>query len=136
MGRYAGANCMSYALNRRRWMLPVGWEEFESNWFDTDPMELVETMASQFNLKLVAPDEMTKNKEYIAFRYEIGYDEDEDVQYVGDFHFMKRHKTGHWTHKRGSLPVEGVSQKFVFADVWTNGNYLYNSELYLFEVLG
>jgi hypothetical protein len=117
-------------------MLPVGWYDFESEWHDTDPMELVETMASQFNLKLVAPDEMTKNKEYIAFRYEIAYDEEDDTTYIGDFHFIKRHKTGHWTHKRGSLPVEGVSQKFVLADEWTNGFYLYNSELYLFEVLG
>lgn len=136
MGRYARANCMSYALNRKRWMIPVGWSDFENEWEDMSPEYLVETMCDQFNLKLVAPNDMTKNKEYIAFRYEIGYDDEDEVPFIGDFHFMKRHKTGHWTHKRGSLPVEGISQREVLADEWSNGNYTYNSELYLFEVLG
>lgn len=135
MGRYKRANCMSYALNRKPWMIPVGWQDFESMWEDSNPEDLINTMASQFNLRLVAPKQMEKNKEYIAFRYEMGYDEDEGVSYIGDFHFMKRHKTGHWTHKRGSLPVEGISQREVLADEWSNGNYTYNSDLYLFEVL-
>ena len=136
MGRFQRANCMSYALNRKRWMIPVGWADFESNWGDTNPEDMVNTMAFQFNLKRVSQHEMTKGKEYIAFRYEVCYDGEDEVDYVGDFHFIKRHKTGHWTHKRGSYAVEGISQAAVFADEWYNGDYTYNSDLYLFEVLG
>lgn len=129
--RKRSANCMGYALNRKKWMLPSGWDDFASGWHDEN--EMIESLIDQFGLVPIDRDQMVLGKEYVAFRYEIIDDED-GVAYIDDFHFMKRHKTGHWTHKRGSLPVEGISQKVVFSDVWVNGTYEYNSEMYLFEV--
>lgn len=126
------ANCMGYALNRKKWMLPSGWEDFADGWASEDGV--IDSLINQFDLKPVRQHDMVLGKEYVAFRYEIRDDESGDVV-IDDFHFMKRHKTGHWTHKRGSLPVEGISQKVVFSDVWVNGTYEYNSDIYLFEVL-
>jgi hypothetical protein len=125
------ANCMGYALNRKKWMLPSGWDEFADGWTSEDGV--IDSLINQFNLKPVRQNDMVLGKEYVAFRYEIKDDEDGDT-IIDDFHFMKRHKTGHWTHKRGSLEVEGISQKVVFGDVWVNGTYEYNSDIYLFEV--
>jgi hypothetical protein len=124
------ANCMGYALNRKQWMLPMGWDDFADGW--NDESEIIDGLINQFNLIPVRRHEMVRGREYVAFRYEI-LDDEEDCK-VDDFHFMKRHKTGHWTHKPGSLPVEGVSEKVVFSDVWVNSRYLYNSDIYLFEV--
>lgn len=126
------SNCMGYALNRKQWMLPIGWDEFADGWESED--RVIGQLMNQFKLKLVSRHEMVRGKEYVAFRYEIIDDEDGEAV-IDDFHFIKRHKTGHWTHKPGSLPVEGIAQKDVFGEVWLNGNYEYNSEIYLFEVI-
>lgn len=123
-------NCMAHALNRRVWMLPRNWDDFAEGW--TDEYEVIEGLIEQFKLKPVSRHQMVRGKEYVAFRYEI-LDDGWEAR-IDDFHFMKRHKTGHWTHKPGSLSVEGVSEKVVFGDVWVNGNFEYNSDIYLFEV--
>jgi hypothetical protein len=125
-GRYN--NCMAYALGRKTWMVPKGWYQFaESQDYDAE-WNIIENLQSMFNLKLIKREDMVLGKEYIAFRYEYdGYE-------IGDFHFIKRHKTGHWTHKAGGNPVKGISEKVVFADTWSLYND-YNSDLYLFEVL-
>lgn len=123
-------NCMGYALNRKKWMLPLAWDDFADGWIDES--EVIDGLTRQFNLKPVSRDQMVRGKEYVAFRYEIIDDEWETR--IDDFHFMKRHKTGHWTHKRGNYDAEGVSERIVFSDVWVNGTYNYNSEIFLFEV--
>lgn len=123
-------NCMAYALNRKTWMLPRGWHQFtESQDYEAE-WNMIENLQSMFNLKLIERKDMVLGKEYIAFRYEQDHFNGE----IGDFHFIKRHKTGHWTHKAGRSPVKGISEKVVFADAWRLYNN-YNSDLYLFEVL-
>lgn len=132
-------NCMAYALGRKHWMLPKAWDEFAQGYMDEDTM--IGYLIEQFNLTPVTRDQMVRGKEYVAFRYEAEVEvEDPDYegeityQPAGDFHFMKRHKTGHWTHKRGSLEIQGIPERVVFSDVWQNGCYNYDSHLYLFEV--
>jgi hypothetical protein len=131
MGKYTNRNnCMAYALGRSNWMIPKFWRLYEDTQDSDDYVLMVDTMEKMFNLKRVERHDMSLGKEYIAFRVE---------QYqgngVGDFHFMKRHKTGHWTHKMGSRPVAGVSEKFVFSDSWGNQYHNYDSEIVLFEKL-
>lgn len=132
-------NCMAYALGRKHWMLPKEFDAFAQGYLDEDTM--VGYLIEQFNLKPVLRHQMVRGKEYVAFRYETeveiedpDYEDEITYQPAGDFHFMKRHKTGHWTHKRGSLDIEGISERMVFSDVWQNGCYNYDSHLYLFEV--
>ncbi len=110
------ANCFGYALGYNHWL-----------GFDSDYCDAADELMSRFpNLCPVSKDEMVLGKEYIAFRY--GRE---------DFHFMKRGKKGHWTHKPGCYPVETISTKDVFAAEWSNEDGdIYNSRIYLFEIVG
>jgi hypothetical protein len=124
-------NCMAYALGRATWMLPRYWEAFAATDEPSIEWKMIKRMEKDFNLKPVTKEEMVLGKEYIAFR--IAWYPNGDVD---DFHFIKRHKTGHWTHKQGGHPVKGISQKIVFSDVWRAfGNINYTGTIYLFEVL-
>lgn len=110
--KWSNANCYGYAVNSNEWLRFV-----DRNWSSLFIDHLYER-----GYKLTKRSEMTLGKEYIAFRY--GSD---------DFHFMKRSPSGHWSHKRGSLRPETLSEKQVFSDVWVNGGVHYNSSIYLFE---
>lgn len=129
MGRFGSHNnCMSYALNRKVWAIPKGWRIFNDEPSRENLHYLIKNFETVYGLKPVSREEMVLGKEYIAFRYEQdGYD------IIDDFHFAVRHKSGHWTHKMGSKPVEGVSEKIIFADEWAFGHHYYNSKIYLFE---
>ena len=59
------------------------------------------------NLKELKADEYA-----IAFR--IG-------QEVDDFHYCKRSKNGHWTHKMGGQPIERITKAQVFSPRWCDG---------------
>jgi len=131
MAKYTNRNnCMAYAVGRSNWMIPKYWRTYEETSDYDDFWRMVETMARQFNFKLTSRNQMELGKEYVAFRVE----EYEDGS-IGDFHFMKRHKTGHWTHKMGGRSVEGISEKYVFSDVWSTSWHDYNGDLILFEKL-
>ena len=122
-------NCMGYALNRSRWMEPRDYEGFAEGLIDE--YEIILGLEKQFRMKQVSRDQMVRGKEYVAFRYErFG-----DADCPGDFHFMKRHKTGHWTHKLGGTGIYGIGERKVFSPLWKNGPYTYDSEMILFEVL-
>jgi hypothetical protein len=129
MGVYGrGNNCMAYALGRKNWMLPLGWRALKNKPIERIEEHMATMLGKTFNLKMVSREDMVLGKEYIAFR--IAYDGYEDAD---DFHFMKRHVSGHWTHKMGSQPVKGISEKVVFSDMWKFGT-IYNGRIYLFEV--
>ena len=122
-------NCMGYVMNRQAWMLPQGYDDFAEGLIDED--QIVFDLEKQFRMKQVSRDQMVRGKEYVAFRYErFG-----DANAPGDFHFMKRHKTGHWTHKIGGTGIYGIGERKVFSPLWKNGPYTYDSEMILFEVL-
>lgn len=131
-GKYA--NCMGYALNRTEWLVPKDFRALLREGKRKYEFSMIEKLMRDYNLKSVARHEMVRGKEYIAFRYgQTALFENEDPD-ATDFHFCKRHKTGHWTHKRGSWPVEGISEKTVLDKIWINGRNVYDSEIYLFEV--
>lgn len=105
-------NCMGYALNRKKWMhFPVPYNQ------------AVQHLLAHYPLKLVSKKDMKLGKTYIAFKYGSN-----------DFHFAKRDKRGHWSHKMGSLDPTSISQKEVFKRVWNTNWARYTSKLYLFEV--
>lgn len=129
---------MGYALGRQAWMLPKDYDLFAEGMIDEDTM--IGHLIDQFKMKRVSRDEMVRGKEYVAFRYEEDVEEEDEwndmvVKQAGDFHFMKRHKTGHWTHKLGGTGIYGIGERKVFSPLWKNGPYTYDSEIFLFEVL-
>ena len=136
--KHRSRNCMGYALNRQAWMLPKGYDDFAEGTLDED--QLIWDLEQQFKMKRVTRDQMVRGKEYVAFRYEADVEEQDEwddiiIKQAGDFHFMKRHKTGHWTHKLGGTGIYGIGERKVFSPLWKNGPYTYNSDIILFEVL-
>lgn len=108
-------NCYSYAVDYpNKWLLIN----------DGDYRGGVKTLSKVNNFRLVSKQDLELGKEYVAYRYSSS-----------DFHFMKRGKDGHWRHKMGGSPVEAISTKVVFGKVWDLGCHVYNSKLYLYEVL-
>lgn len=109
-------NCYSYAVNYpNKWLL-INDSKYSAG-VDT-------LLRANPNFHLVSKKDMVLGKEYVAYRY-----------CKNDFHFMKRGKDGHWRHKMGWSPVEAISTKVVFGKAWKLGGHVYNSKLYLFEVL-
>ncbi len=108
------ANCYGYATNTNEWLL---LKKPYENGFE-------EIVKKHPEWKVVSKKDIQWGKEYVAFRYG-----------GGDFHFMKRDKFGHWSHKPGGTAVCQISKKEVFADVWQNTYLTYDGPLYLFEVL-
>ncbi len=111
-----GNNCYSYAIDD-----PTDWHLIRTV-YDESVDYLLDNHS---NLRLVSREDLVLGKEYIAYRYGNR-----------DFHFMKRNKMGYWRHKMGCCPVEAISTKFVLGKEWVfRGGNVYNSKLYLFEVL-
>ena len=109
----SGYNCMGYALGFKKWLLVYNSYE-----------ETAKMLEEHYPLKPVKRKDMKLGRKYIAYRYGRQ-----------DFHFVKRDRNGNWSHKRGSHKPEAISKKEVFSNKWINGNIVYNSKLYLYEVL-
>lgn len=112
MGKWDGANCFGYAVGINDWLLTS---------YDYDDVR--HQLTSEFGLEEVSKKEMRLGEEYILFR--TGYD---------DYHFVKCHKTGHFTHKRGSYPPETISRKVALGPIWHNGHLTYSHKLLIFRV--
>jgi len=73
--------------------------------------------------------ELAQDEYAIAFR--IG-----GVNGVHDFHFMKRAKNGHWSHKAGGSCIKFIKKEEVFSEEWVTGYWYpknhYRGELVLF----
>lgn len=116
-------NCGGWALNCFSWYRPTLSETF-CNWgndyekmSDKEMFEItllsVEAMLKEFSDLRVIRNlwELKKDEYAIAFR--IGQD-------VNDFHYCKRSRNGHWTHKMGGGCIQPIKKKDVFAPYWNN----------------
>ena len=120
-------NCGGWALNIFSWYRPTTnpffckWGKVEC-YTDGDQklsttemfnitLKSVDCMLHEFkDLRVISNLNELKSNEYaIAFR--IG-------SLVNDFHFCKRSKNGHWTHKMGGSQIRPISKQEVFADNW------------------
>jgi hypothetical protein len=104
------ANCYGYAVGVNQWL------------FAKYGLQGVETLLKRNpTWFLIKKKDMKLGYEYVAYRFG-----------EHDFHFMKRDKKGHWTHKLGRGTIQVISQKNVFNGAgWPNG---YTSKVYLFEI--
>lgn len=115
-------NCGGWALNTFSWYRPTQ-SVFFSRWGTDDKTPLAQTkmmditiqsvvcMIQEFqDLRVITHLKELKEDEYaIAFR--IG-------SLVNDFHYCKRSKNGHWTHKMGGGSIRPIAKKEVFAENW------------------
>jgi len=116
---YGSYNCHSFASKKtEKW-----WNMEKCKWNDAD--SAAEWLCEKHGWRLVQKSDMVLGKEYVAYRWA-----------KCDFHFIRRHKNGNWSHKVGGLTPESISQKAVFGESWSgyNGND-YNSPILLFEVI-
>ena len=111
------SNCGGWALQEKSWLVPFGYKKWSND-------DVANYMAKEHNLLPVKKRDMVLGKEYIAFRFSDS-----------DFHFMRRNRTGHWTHKQGWSPVTTISQKDVFGEYWKRFGDWYCGHIWLFEVL-
>ena len=127
-------NCAGYALNLFNWFAPYnnyGEGRRAKNAVLNNDYSLALNIYSNYLLEffkdkiriISALDELAKDEYAIAFR--IGKD---------DFHFMKRAKNGHWSHKRGGCEVEQISKEALFSKIWYNYGVIYDSQLILFAM--
>lgn len=130
-------NCGGYALETFSWYRPCYAEEEhvviwgdDKNGLDYDEETEITEMAitvmlKEFNdLRIINNlKELCENEYAIAFRIGCG---------CNDFHFMKRHRNGHWSEKCGGRNIHPVLKKDVFAKQWYNGYDTYSGKLILF----
>lgn len=129
-------NCGGYALNTFSWYCPQDFGTDRAYTNNTKRgMQLTTRNATKFMLKefkdlRVIKDikELAKDEYAIAFR--TG-----GVNGVHDFHFMKRAKNGHWSHKCGGSCIQSIKKEQVFSKEWRIGWFginCYRGELVLF----
>ena len=130
-------NCGGYALNTFTWYRPhkrkyvVYGDEYEEL-TEKDIKETysycISVMLKDFpSLRVIKNiKELQKNEYAIAFRIGgLGNG-------VDDFHFMKRAKNGHWTHKMGQGNIERIKKEEVFAEIWQAPFGDYKGKIILF----
>jgi hypothetical protein len=128
---YAQANCMGYAFNKNKWMIPHGW--------DHDTSEAINFIKTHFKHKakfykmyqisegVRMTKELPLGKTFVVYRQN---------SYGDDFHFVKRLPTGHWRHKMGNRKIQPIAQKWVAQRVWSTNSFLnYDNPFYVFELL-
>lgn len=127
-------NCGGWALNTFSWYKPTKrrsycyWGSFECS-FEFNHLNVmsikemyeitkksVDCMLKEFkDLRVIKTLKELKEDEYaIAFR--IG-------RYINDFHYCKRAKNGHWTHKMGGGLIRPILKRQVLADNWFEEYY-------------
>lgn len=129
---YHNANCMGYAFNKNKWMIPHGW--------DSGGMEeAVRFVLNHFGSKVKFYKQYSKlqgqqmvqqlplGKTFVVLRQEDRFGE--------DFHFVKRLPSGHWRHKRGSQPIEPITARWVARQRWPfMAKLAYGNHYFVFEV--
>lgn len=133
-------NCGGYALGTFTWILLDSFNhgedlEFETNETDDEMMEDIELYVDDLEEEcvkelvenfegLVRPisvlSELHEDEYAVLFR--VSYDSE---GYIDDFHFVKRHHDGHYSHKPGSAPIaefEGDPFDGAWASSWLDYN--------------
>jgi hypothetical protein len=125
-------NCAGWALDCFSWYRPTNNPTFHK-WGATDyPHDYNEeqdgrlmSATEMFNVTLQSVDAMLRDFEdlrVIRDLHELKKDEHAIAFRIGhlvnDFHYCKRSKNGHWTHKMGGGRVQPIAKKDVFAENW------------------
>ena len=118
-------NCGGWALNTFSWYRPTldcFFEHWGVDWgkrmsdkemFDITLLS-VNAMLREFeDLRVIRNLNELKEDEY-ALAFRIGQD-------LNDFHYCKRSRNGHWTHKMGGTKIQPIAKKDVFSESWCNG---------------
>lgn len=127
-------NCGGYAFNTYTWyqlMEDDEYYDFGSRWLSNEEIcqktqECIDYMLNDFeDLRVIKSlKELKKNEYAVAFRI--------SGTQGNDFHFIKRHSNGKWSHKRGQCMIEPVLKEEVFAEDWRFKGSLYQGNLILF----
>lgn len=139
-------NCGGYALGTFTWILLDAFGhgyDLSFDDVDEDMMEefkgyiarvednCVEEIVENFE-GLVRPisvlSELHKDEYAVLFR--VSYD---DEGYIDDFHFVKRHHDGHYSHKPGSAPIAEFEGD-PFDGAWANSWLDYNAPIKILAV--
>jgi hypothetical protein len=120
-------NCAGWALNCFSWYKPT-IKDNVARWGVTDfPDETDRRMSDSemFNLTLKSVECMLRDFEDLRLINNIKELEEDEYaiafrigSLVNDFHYCKRSKNGHWTHKMGASGIRPIAKKEVFADYW------------------
>lgn len=119
-------NCGGYALGIYVW---YQFEDYLSIVWDVGVEEMtrlcVEALLHDFPTLRIISDlhELQKNERAIAFRL-----------CERDFHFMMRHKNGHWSHKPGRMPIRSITKAEVFNPEGWELSHTYDGPLVLFAM--
>jgi hypothetical protein len=112
-------NCGGYALNTYSWYCPhnIGNDRYYRSYTEKG-MQKTTQNAVAFMLKEFSDLRVIRNlwelkKDEYAIAFRIGQD-------VNDFHYCKRSRNGHWTHKMGGGCIQPIKKKDVFAPYWNN----------------
>ena len=129
-------NCGGYALETYDWYHPSDemWFDYGMDEMDEETMlrqtqQCVDYMLRQFKglLRVIKGTWELQEQEYmIAFKIDAGGE--------NDFHYMKRGKNGHWTHKLGGLRVERIKREKVFKDCWVFDDITYYGKTVFFAM--
>lgn len=120
-------NCGGYALETYTWYRPsndcwfdYGMEEMDEEEMAIQTQKCVDFMLKQFKglLRVIKGTWELQEQEYmIAFKIDGGGE--------NDFHYMKRARNGHWSHKLGGHPVMKIKKEKVFKDHWVFSDITY-----------
>lgn len=131
-------NCGGYAMGTLTWILLDSFEYRDDReiWDDEEfaeeiADECVEEIIDYFEglVRTINDFSELKNDEY-AVLFRISYDDD---GYIDDYHFIKRHHDGHFTHK----PGRSLVQNYIgdpLKGVWEHPFVDYNSKIHIFAV--
>lgn len=123
---YWDYNCGGYALGIYVW---YQFEDYFNSLRAVGVEEMthlcVDAILCDFPALRVINDlnELQKNERAIAFRI-----------CEKDFHFMMRHKNGHWSHKPGRMPIRSIAKVEVFNPKGWELSRTYNGPLVLFAM--
>ena len=136
-------NCGGYALGTFSWFLLDSFEhDYDLNYYDMTIEEIekrvvrmeddcVEEIVEVFEglvRSISALSELRENEYAVLFR--ISYDEE---GYIDDFHFVKRHHDGHYSHKPGKSPVAEFKNDPFDGD-WSSRYLDYNAPIKILAV--
>lgn len=131
-------NCGGYAMGTLTWILLDSFEYRDDReiWDDEEfaeeiANECVDEIVDYFEglVRTINDFSELKNDEY-AVLFRISYDDD---GYIDDYHFIKRHHDGHFTHKPGRSPVQDYIGD-PLKGVWEHSFVDYNSKIHIFAV--
>lgn len=139
-------NCAGYALGTFTWILLDAFDHGYDLSFDDgdeDIMKKIEDYVARMEDNCV--EEIVENFEGLvrpisvlselhedeyAVLFRVSYD---DEGYIDDFHFVKRHHDGHYSHKPGSAPITEFEGD-PFDGAWANSWLDYNAPIKILAV--